>query len=230
MDQIKNRKQLTVFPGKNVTGDPTWSRVFADVITEFNQLSASLQLGVTLVDARTTTPPTGPPDPNVWPGGADVQLEAGTGTVQFTAQGDTTSCTVLSGPGALQANTALMAYKIGTQSNFVVRLKRSFILLPIHPQLKAALVPPVRGQSQRQREAGPAIKLFLAIHELIHACGLENSDHSTGATADVFVLQPDFSAGTFPNPQDDRGVVNGRTMPPIFISSQTQGNIQGIWR
>ena len=228
IDSIKNTRQLTVFPGPKVTGDPIWNKVFADAIQEFNQQSASLKFGVRLIDARTVN--VGPPDAKVWPGGADVEFEAGSGTVQFTAQGDSVSLTVLSGPATIQGMTGPMAYQIGPQSNFVVRLKRAFILVPIHPQVLASLDPPVHGHIERQREAGPAIKLCVAIHELIHACGyLANSDHSTGATADVFFDQPRPVPGTFPNPQDDQVDANGRKMPPIFISSQTQGRIQALW-
>jgi hypothetical protein len=231
IDSIKNSKQLTVFPGPNVTGDSVWSKVFTDAMAVFNQLSASLKLGVTLIDARSTTPPTGPPDQKKWPDGANVQFEVGTGTVDFTAQGDTVSCTVLSGPGVIQAMTQPMRYQLGSGANIVLRIKRAFILVPIHPQVLATLIPPVPGQSGRNRDAGPPIKLVLAVHELIHACGLDNSDHLTGGNGDVFFYPPQFDAGTFDKPQDDRIEVGGnRKLPPIFISAETQSKIQAIWK
>src|SRR5262249_41650486 len=77
--------QLTVFPDKSVTGSP-WNTIFTDALQEFNLLSSSLGLGITMVDARTTTPPLGPPDTNGIDG-ADVLFQAVNGPIIFTIMG-----------------------------------------------------------------------------------------------------------------------------------------------
>ncbi len=42
-----------------------------------------------------------------------------------------------------------------------------------------------------QREAGHGIKHFIMTHELIHVCGLDNSEHTIyGPDADLFIQQP----------------------------------------
>ena len=85
-DPIKKTKTLTVFPGSSVSGG-SWASVFASAIQEFNNLSNTHKLGVSLSQSATAPDPSGV-------GGADVQFEAGNGTVNFTSFGQTISVTV----------------------------------------------------------------------------------------------------------------------------------------
>jgi hypothetical protein len=79
------------------------------------------------------------------------------------------------------------------------------------------------------------VKLFIAVHELIHACGLSNADHST-SDPDLFVGQPQPNPGA--TPQADK--LNLRLQPPLnlpfdpptpplFITARTAGLIKSVW-
>jgi hypothetical protein len=78
-----------------------------------------------------------------------------------------------------------------------------------------------------QREAGHGIKHFIAAHELIHVCGLDNSEHTIyGPDADLFIQQPQPFSGPFNKPDEDQFVLHIPTgskpnvvSPPIFLKT-----------
>jgi hypothetical protein len=199
-DDIRNSGQLSVFPGPKVTGGK-WDAVFNDALKQFNTLSSSLHLGVTLKKSVTPPDPTGP-------GGADVVFEAGSGTVSFMSDGQQFSVTTAGND--IRGDTTTAGVQFGTGP---VRLTKAFILVPITPQISA-----------KGREVGDGLKLVIAVHELIHACGLANADHDLG----VFFspMNPVFDK----NPANDK--FQGGTsqmMPPIFLSPKTVTAIQSLW-
>ena len=68
------------------------------------------------------------------------------------------------------------------------------------------------------------LKICMAVHELIHATGLDNSDHSSDGDPDVFCssLTPSgqgVQAGLFAN----------RIMPPLWMTFRTAAKIQALW-
>ena len=68
------------------------------------------------------------------------------------------------------------------------------------------------------------LRLCMTVHELIHATGLDNGDHSDDGDPDVFCasLTPSGSgvqAGLFAN----------RIMPPIWMTFRTAAKIQALW-
>jgi hypothetical protein len=75
--------------------------------------------------------------------------------------------------------------------------------------------------------------LFIAVHELLHACGLENADHGADG---VFAANP----GTLPGdiPSQDKITVSAKTggklrtsvLPPLFIDAATARVIQRLWQ
>jgi len=81
-------------------------------------------------------------------------------------------------------------------------------------------------QPQRIRRAF-GIKHFIAAHELIHVCGLDNSEHTIyGPDADLFIRQPQPFSGSFNKPDEDRFVLHIPTgskpnvvSPPIFLKT-----------
>lgn len=210
-DHIKATKQLTIFPTSNVTGGP-WASVFNNALTEFNKLSSVHKFGVTLIRSQT------PPDPN-GPGGADVQCDAVSGTTTFTALGTAFSLT-LNG-SAIEGHTeAIKQIFTGPQGSSAPRIAKAFILVPSTPTFGGA----------SSRVVGDPVKLVIAVHELIHACGLANSDHSTGPNADVFFSIPSSRERVLP--ADDRIVVGNpsKEMPPIFLNASTVQKIQATWK
>lgn len=96
------------------------------------------------------------------------------------------------------------------------KIERAFVFLPSTPQVNTPRGP---------REAGPGVKLVIAVHELVHACGLTNAEHSND---DLFMGFPNVDAGT--RPQGDRvRVSHSVVMPPLVLSTGTANRIRTLW-
>jgi len=201
-DPIKASKSLSIFAGTSVSGG-AWGQVFSDAIAQFNRLSLANSLGITFRQANTAPDPSGV-------GGADVQFEAASGTVTFVSFGQQIS--VAASGTALNGDTKQVMTVFGVTK----RIAKAYIVVPATPQVNAN---PTRG-------VGDGVKLVIAVHELIHACGLANADHSPD---DLFNGYPQVRAGS--KPQDDKLEVNGpKTLPPLFLASKTIAAIQNNWK
>ena len=209
VDRVRTTKQLSVFAGPLLEADATWTKVFSDALQEFNSLSRSLSLGVTMVQVK--TPPT------QGPGGADVEMEIGGGSLSFPfGKGQITVRNV--DPNSLEGT----AQPIGEPNEGGPLIKNVFIVLPKTPRLP----------SSTTREVGPPVKLCIAVHELFHACGLDNSDHTLD---DIMAcLNADVRTGKSPkdpkDPANDLFVApNGKEMPPIFVGPGTARKVKALW-
>jgi hypothetical protein len=58
---------------------------------------------------------------------------------------------------------------------------------------------------------------FIAVHELIHACGLDNDEHANDG---VFMNSPNMGGGKIWASNDTK------KMPPLFFSPKTQGKLR----
>lgn len=99
-------------------------------------------------------------------------------------------------------------------------IEKAFVFLPSDPQIQVA--------NFKQRTAGINVLKAMLVHEFIHACGLENADHSTD---DIFYGYPNHTYGSTPN-GDKLGITkNGNYVwfPPFFLSPATVGKIQSLW-
>jgi hypothetical protein len=231
-NRVLSTHQLTVFPDSSVTGG-AWNTVFTDALQEFNLLSSSLNLGVTFVDARSTTPPTGPPDSN-GVDGADVLFQAVNGPITFILQGSplldpkTGKPFELSGDG-LHGLTLTPAFNFPQEGG--VRIVKAIVSVPLTP---------VGGP--KRRPAGKPVMKFIAVHELVHATGLDNDAHSPESIPDVFcgppISFPNFEPGK--TADDDRlelkpanktptGFIPPVFAPPITMSARTAGGVILIW-
>jgi hypothetical protein len=204
-DPIKKTKHLSIFPTSDVTSG-AWAGVFSNALTEFNKLSSHHHLGVTVVKSAT------PPDPS-GPGGADVQFDTLSGTKTFMSFGQQFSQT-LDGNGVIAATQQIKTVVFST-----TRIAKAFIYVPATPSTS----PP------NTRVVGDPVKLVIAVHELIHACGLENSDH-TGTDGDVFFGFPSLRERV--RPADDRLAVGSpaKELPPIVLVPATVKLIQANWK
>jgi len=223
---IRDSHQLTVFATQRVTQGP-WSSVFVAALKEFNRLSSAMKLGVTFVPSPV------PPDPTSMTSGANVQFDAANGSVhevflknkfgqvlgEFTENFDGSQMHGLTKPPQWQDDK-------GVELQF-----RAYIFVPTTP-----LVNTGPAGKQKQREAGDGVKLFIAVHELVHACGLSNADHSPESDPDFFIAQPQPAPGT--TAQGDKlrirlqPLKNLPSDPPdplLFLSARTANLIRSIW-
>ena len=139
-----------------------------------------------------------------------VEIATVNGQVSFTFGGSTYSRTLAG--SALQGLTVLVGYETGTE--------KAFMYLPVQPTLQ-----PPRGV---RRPVGEGILKMIALHELIHATGLENSDHNA---ADVFNGYPSPGPGRT-SAQDCLNIMVGgryRSMPPTIFTAETARKVQTMW-
>ena len=100
------------------------------------------------------------------------------------------------------------------------RIERALVLLPMKP---------TTGDDEAHRLVGRHVRKLIAIHELIHACGLDQSDHAPG---DLFQAYPAVENGE--SPGGDRvccELRNGRrrAMPPIILNDRTITKLRQLW-
>jgi len=235
-DDIKNGKVLTIFPTDKVKNDAGWLQAFKDSIVEFNQLSTTLKLGVTF----SSPPGVKKPDP-VGEDGAEVQFDLGDGRLEYEAVGQKFVATdkdtkqpINFSKTALHGYTETLALSFGGPG----RIRRAFIFVPATPMVTAVMRvgPGPNDFKDVQRLAGPGIRKFIAVHELIHACGLSDAEHNaTGPDADTFTINPGVSAGSFQKPEDDKILLRVNapnpnvTAPPNFIKKKVADLIRNNW-
>jgi len=226
-NKIKNRspKQLTIFVAPTL--NKPWRRAFDDALTTFNQLSQDNRLGVTMVAPENATKP----DPN-GDGGADVQFDMGKGDLTFSALGQDFQIKNFSAT-AMHGKTQLLHGKVDNQGE---RIRKAFVFVPQTPMVVAQMAVGRGKFKDVQREVGHGIKVFIAAHELIHVCGLDNSDHTKyGPDADLFIEQPQPFSGAFNKPDDDKLMLHNSaqsqvTSPPIFLKKAIADRIRDNWK
>ena len=96
-------------------------------------------------------------------------------------------------------------------------LEKAFIYLPRQPRINTP---------GGLRPAGAGVMKVIAAHELLHACGLENSDHSSD---DLFQGTPRVDAGD--KARDDKVLIGTgpKAMPPLFLGGSTAKSIKDLW-
>ncbi len=225
-ENVKASRKLTIFATPNVTG--AWKTVFDDAVKEFNRLSRDAGLGIRLDDTGTTKP-----DPTSWNKGANVQFDVAAGSVHEE--------TLIAGNGkliseftetidgkALHGRTLVPRF---VDDKGVARIFRAYIYVPATPMFTVG-----HTGSQFDREAGNGVKLFIAVHEMLHACGLDDSDHSTSIDPDFFVGQPQPTPGATAS-QDKLQVrfeprLNLPFDPPkdpLLLAGTTARKIKSVW-
>jgi hypothetical protein len=98
-------------------------------------------------------------------------------------------------------------------------IEKAFVFLPSQPQVNTP-----RGV----RPVGANVLKVIAVHELVHACGLENSDHSTD---DLFQGNPQVDPGSTAAGDKVRIEDGGRMrwMPPLILSGSTAQKLRQLW-
>lgn len=141
---------------------------------------------------------------------ANVEILVGTGIVKVTYEGQEFSKQV---HGIRPAGFTRLLHARGGP------VEKAFLLLPSTPMISTP---------SKTRLTGSKVMTFIALHELIHACGLEDADHTAG---DVFEGNPSLRLGSGPD-EDQVEVTVGRkkqAMPPFDISAATLSKISKNW-
>ena len=217
VQEVKDTKILTVFPTPRLVRS-RWGPIFTTAINTFNLLSELHKLGVTLKKADQ------PPDSEGFKdGGANIQFDFSGGDTSFKFRNKVRP------PD--EPFSAVLLHGLTRTVTGGGRMVKCFIFVPMFPL------------ANDDREVGDSVKEFIAVHELIHAAGcLNNSDHSTEATPDVFCGPPrslpqlilgataaqdklELKAGT----QTSSGFIRGVDAPPIKLSTRTAGEIRKRW-
>jgi hypothetical protein len=211
LESIRRTGELSVFAGGSLTG--SWPTVFRTALDEFNRLSSTHGLGVKLTRSLVGV--------NRFMTGANVQFEASDSALTFNDTFLGPQTMTLTGSGSAAKTRPLPSISSG-------RLGQALILVPSTPKVLAGPA----GQ-RTLREAGNPIKLAIAVHELIHACGLDDDDHTSLKEPDIFsaVLTDDADAS---DPDKDREQVGSRDgipikVPPLFMTDQTVLKIKLLW-
>jgi hypothetical protein len=189
-----------------------WGPAFIESIATFNSLMKTHNIGVQMAASAT------PPDPN-GPGGADLLVDVGSGTVTFEAMGSKFSVDL--GTGGT-AHTQSISVGQGAGSREMVK---AFVFLPKTFDVQVGPA----GQI-RMRPAGKFLRTCVLTHEFIHCCGLSNAEHSAAMLHDIFIPQIDSFGGA--TPDQDKANLGGAPAvlaPPFKLSTHTASVIRTIW-
>jgi hypothetical protein len=99
--------------------------------------------------------------------------------------------------------------------------------------IRVPATPRVDPNDPRSREVGPGVRLFILVHELIHAVGLSNDEHSADdvfAAKSVLIPKGNYLKGGAQAAEDLVQPPDGSaTMPPIRIGAKTVANLKKAW-
>lgn len=196
-DAATNAQKLTVYAAASITGG-SWKVMLEKAISEFNALAKKNSINVILEKSK---------DPPKDDGsGADINVEAAAGSITPSWAGKSSSSMVFSGI-RLHGHT--------TQFKQEGKIQKAFVYLPSTPKINTP---------KALRAAGEGVLKVIAVHELVHACGLDDGDHTTD---DLFQGYPDVDYGS--TPSGDRVLIPGGSMPPLKFGGTTIQKLKGIW-
>jgi hypothetical protein len=203
-------------------GKAGWGKVFKDALFEFNKLSSSEKLGVTFEETTDRK-------------AANVEAEAERGNFEFQYLPDIPKETIKFSGTDVHGFCRALPTQVTSKAHVPeYRLLKAFIYVPASPTGDRGGSPSV---------VGDPVKLVIAVHEMIHACGLVNDNqHSVddifcwprlrmGSTPSDDRLQALGGTFTYPGlpgkpPRIGHGAVD---MPPIFLKSQTAEKVRKLW-
>ena len=182
-------------------GDLTgsWNQVFREAIHAFNVLASGHRLGVKIVESKLS------PDDDP---GAEVGVQAVTSAISASWGGETRSEDF--DGNRLHGRTMLFSQQ--------GQLERALVYLPATPQVSLPT---------GFRRAGAGILKVIAVHELFHACGLENGEHTRD---DLFQGNPRVNAGDTPAGDQILIGVGPKGMPPLYLGGATAKNVKDLWK
>jgi hypothetical protein len=143
-----------------------------------------------------------------------VQFDTINGKSDFICFNKTFSFT-LAGT-ALQGHTSIISQVFGSRKE----IAKAFIHVPATPMIG----------DLHPRGLGDPAKLVIAAHELIHACGLDDSEHSSLSDPDLYSSPLQSQQGVAPaNDSTTPFGLTSPVMPPLVLAGPTITLIQNNW-
>lgn len=192
---VKDTGKLTVYNGLT---SGKWVHIFKVALQSFNELSKRYGLGVTMTKADDKQ-------------SANVVMRVSSGVASYEYDGTTLS-------HAFDGKT-LHGYTMLIAREGQKEMEKAVVFVPSDPQTSAGFI---RGKAVFEKANLDMMKV-IAVHELIHACGLENQDHSDDGVF-CFRLSPTGNGKVKAWGQND-----DRAMPPLFLSQSTVGKVASLW-
>lgn len=209
--KIRENKTLNVYPTDLLTSSGVWGSHFPKGLDTLNVLLGKYKTGVAL--KPTQTPPA-----RDGMGGAEVQISVSSGKHTYWAFGGEEK-------GSMPAGSASNGRCHQVRYNDY--MAKAFIFLPAAP---------VISTPSAVRTPGSGILLYIMMHELLHALGLEDDDpgHEKGNKRDIFRSWPGFEQGDTPEggkgqPGDRIKIASNVYLPPFDLTASTAKMIGENW-
>ena len=172
-----------------------WVNIFKSALQAFNQLG--LPVKMTQASSKES---------------ANVVMQVSIGPTTFDYGGSSYPGPTLD-PSRLHGRTRFFGSDDGTD--------KAAVFLPSDPKSGPMFI----GGRDVYEKASLDMMKVIAVHELVHACGLDNDDHATDDGVFYFPLAPD-GKGKIVVP---RKGLDKKPMPPIRISASTTGKVGSLW-
>lgn len=197
---VTSGRKLTVYSAF-AAKSPVWNHVLGRLLDEFNAVSKKYALGVKLA-ASAQPPKEG--------GGADIAINTAVDKISVSFPGADPVAETFDG-SRLHGRTLLLSRR--------GRMLKAYVFLPATPQINTP---------SGQRLVGPKVLTLIALHELIHACGLEDGDHGgSGVFQPYPATEPgDTAIGDKARVQP---TVYHRYMPPYVLDESTVDALKSLW-
>lgn len=212
-EATRQSKQLTIAAADKFKQSTTWGgAMLTAMVAEFNKLAAANKLGVTFVELAVGTETQSPAL-------AKVVVDTAVTDYSYEFRGKTFR-------GKLEPPPSFtgMTEAIGSGS-----IEQAFIFLPAQMVTKAGSID--TGQ-RYDRMIGRSVRLAMALHEMLHACGLGQLDPGhIGRGDDLFYGTPTLDVNDPPDgkPGDRLKVEGNRYLPPFRLNAKTSKMIKELW-
>ena len=196
---IQRRGKLSVYFDAS-TRSAVWSHVLGNVLHEFNVVAE--RHGINLRLSSSDQVPTAT-------AGAEVAVHVASGDVAMTFCGKEVTEEIIS--TAMGGATRPVDEEGG-------KTKKAIVFLPSKPQISVPKGP---------RGVGSKVLMFIALHELLHAAGMEDSDH---AQSGLFQTFPEVDAGSSPDHDRVRSQRGAHAwMPPFTLAPDSVQTMLDLW-
>jgi len=198
-EAVLRGRKLTVYSAL-ASKSPVWNPVIGHLLKDFNAVSKKHGLGLQLTAAGQAPKEDG---------GADIAINTATGKISLIFPGADPVAEQFDA-SRLHGRTLLLSRR--------GRMLKVFVFLPAKPLINTP---------SGQRPVGAKVLTLIALHELVHACGLEDEDHGPSG---LFQASPSVDFGD--TAISDRARVQpklDRYMPPYVLDDDTVEALKNLW-